>query len=144
MTNAFLSTFDYKYLHKPDLKQRSSYWLVSFRPERSKKNMKSPSTILLLLVAVLLLTNGKMILWSISFSFFMISLVWTKSRWMILAGIEVNAQPTGKVCAITEVQPNCNDSSCVDLCVAKYGGPSGQDANGFCQPPSTCLCTHKC
>lgn len=62
----------------------------------------------------------------------------------IRAGNEVNAQESGKVCAKTENLPNCDDAGCVKLCVDKYGGGSSESANGFCQPPNTCLCTFKC
>ena len=53
------------------------------------------------------------------------------------AGNEVSAE--FNVSAKSEHLDNCTDPACAKLCVDKYG-----DANGFCQPPSTCACTYLC
>ena len=58
------------------------------------------------------------------------------------AGNEVRAE--FNVCAKSEHLDNCTDPACAKLCVDKYGGQFHRDANGFCQPPSTCACTYLC
>ena len=49
-----------------------------------------------------------------------------------------------RVCGRGEHLDNCTDEACAKLCIDKYGTPSGKDANGFCEPPSTCACTYVC
>nr|CAN79765.1 hypothetical protein VITISV_042918 [Vitis vinifera] len=58
------------------------------------------------------------------------------------SGNEVRAE--FNVCAKSEHLDNCTDPACAKLCVDKYGGQFHRDANGFCQPPSTCACTYLC
>ncbi|WRX11459.1 hypothetical protein QQP08_003946 [Theobroma cacao] len=58
---------------------------------------------------------------------------------LLSPGYEVMGQNEGRVCATPEDLPGCADSSCLNLCLQKYG----DKANGLCQANS-CLCFHPC